>query len=192
MVKLGRLLLSQTFLSSTLAFPPNYVFHHSGNQIMSSSTNTHNFCSDGAKAPQKSDVYLPTMIVFDLDDCLWSPEMYTLYNKPSIPTSGNLNPDMSKDESDEVGTMGMQVPGGPTVKLFDGARRALREIALDPKYKGVIIAAASSSEEPTYSHSCLEGIEVLPGLTMREMFRYVYYIYLDLLSVSYKVLHCLS
>jgi magnesium-dependent phosphatase 1 len=114
------------------------------------------------------------MIVFDLDDCLWSPEMYTLYNKPSKPISGNLNPEVSKEESDEVGTIGMQVPGGgPTVKLFDGARRALREIALDPKYKGVIVAAASSSEEPTYSHSCLEGIEVLPGLTMRDMFRYV-------------------
>ena len=132
-----------------------------------SSATSHNFASGNAPV-QESDPYLPTMIVFDLDDCLWSPEMYTLYRKPSIPISGNLNPG---GEVEEEGIIGMQVPGGPTVKLFEGARRALREIALDPKYKGVIVAAASSSEEPTFSHSCLEGIEVLPGLTMRDMFR---------------------
>ena len=63
------------------------------------------------------------------------------------------------------------IANGPTVTLFDGARRALREIALDPKYAGVIVAAASSSEEPHYSHACLNGIEVLPGLTMRDMFK---------------------
>ena len=66
----------------------------------------------------------------------------------------------------------MQVPRGPTVSLFPGARKALREIALDPKYQGVIIAAASSSEEPTYSHACLNNIEIVPGLTMRDMFTY--------------------
>ncbi len=63
------------------------------------------------------------------------------------------------------------IANGPTVTLFDGARKALREIALDPKYQGVIVAAASSSEEPRYSHACLNGIEILPGLTMRDMFK---------------------
>eukprot|EP00555_Chaetoceros_dichaeta_P003766 CAMPEP_0198249564 /NCGR_PEP_ID=MMETSP1447-20131203/1059_1 /TAXON_ID=420782 /ORGANISM="Chaetoceros dichaeta, Strain CCMP1751" /LENGTH=195 /DNA_ID=CAMNT_0043934235 /DNA_START=216 /DNA_END=803 /DNA_ORIENTATION=+ len=113
------------------------------------------------------------MIVFDLDDCLWSPEMYTLHAKPSIPVKGDLyiNPERQESER-EIGIVGMGVPRGPTVQLFDGARKALREIALDPKYEGVIVAAASSSEEPTYSHACLEGIEVLPGLFMRDMFQY--------------------
>ena len=63
------------------------------------------------------------------------------------------------------------ISDGTIVTLFDGARRALREIALDPRFKGVLVAAASSSLEPTYSHACLNSIEVLPGLTMRDMFQ---------------------
>jgi len=158
---------------------------------------------------------LPSMIVFDLDDCLWTPEMHELYDMPSIPVQGNLNPDhdgtsnKNKQERpnragkrklhsnssncssgpkssesvavsihvtaapDEIGTVGMRVPGtSQTVFLFDGARRALREIATDAKYNNVIIAAASSSLEPTYSHQCLNNIEIVQGVTMRDLFQY--------------------
>ena len=41
------------------------------------------------------------MIVFDLDDCLWSPEMYTLYAKPSLPVEGDLNPDFAIEDNAE-------------------------------------------------------------------------------------------
>ena len=34
------------------------------------------------------------------------------------------------------------------------------------------IAAASSSLEPSYSHACLRGLDVLPGLTLRDMLSY--------------------
>lgn len=114
---------------------------------------------------------LPTMIVFDLDDCLWSPEMYTLRDVPSIPEIGDLTPQGLPDLNAR-GCVGMKVPHGPTVKLFSGARRALYELATNPEYKGIIIASASSSEEPTFSYSCLNGIEILPGLTMDKMFKY--------------------
>jgi len=139
--------------------------------MMSSKTSTHNFTGS---FKTKKDALMPTMIVFDLDDCLWSPEMYTLRAKPSIPVEGDLNSDPTLRESErEKGTVGMKVPpNGPTVRLFDGARKALREIVFDPKYEGVILAAASSSEEPSYSHACLEGIEVLPGLFLRDMIQY--------------------
>ena len=145
---------------------------------------------------------LPSMIVFDLDDCLWTPEIHELCDMPSIPVQGNLNPDhdsgtnkerpkraakrnlkssncRSGPESSctttapEIGIIGMRVPGtSQTVYLFDGARRALREIATDAKYNNVIIAAASTSLEPTYSHQCLNNIEIVQGLTMRDLFHY--------------------
>jgi magnesium-dependent phosphatase 1 len=111
------------------------------------------------------------MIVFDLDDCLWSPEMYTLRDVPSIPEIGDLTPQGIPDLNVR-GCVGMKVPQGPTVKLFSGARRVLYELATDPLYKGIILASASSSEEPTFSYSCLRGIEILPGLTLSEMFRF--------------------
>jgi magnesium-dependent phosphatase 1 len=112
------------------------------------------------------------MIVFDLDDCLWSPEMYTLYDTPSIPIEGNLNPD--QDQNHERGIVGMAVPpkGQPIVKLFPDARRVLRSLLLDPKYQHVKVAAASSSEEPTFSYSCLRGIEIVGGVKMIDMFHY--------------------
>jgi magnesium-dependent phosphatase 1 len=107
------------------------------------------------------------MIVFDLDDCLWSPEVYTLHAKPSIPELGDLSP------ASGHGVVGMKVPpNGPTVQLFPGARRVLYELASRREYQGIILAVASSSEEPSYSHAVLEGIEILPGLPIRKLIKY--------------------
>ena len=45
-----------------------------------------------------NDENLPTMIVFDLDDCLWTPEMHESYeDKPSIPVHGSLDPNADAD-----------------------------------------------------------------------------------------------
>lgn len=120
-----------------------------------------------ASSSCKTDPHLPSMIVFDLDDCLWSPEMFTLRNKPSIPVEGDLGL-----ANGERGIIGMKVPNGPTVRLFDGARKALCELATDPKYQGIVLALASSSEEPSYSAACL-NIDILPGLSMKQMFSFV-------------------
>jgi len=62
--------------------------------------------------------------------------------------------------------------GDETVRLYEGARRTLRELALNPRYRGIILACASSSLEPSYSHACLDKLEVLPDLTLRDMFTY--------------------
>jgi magnesium-dependent phosphatase 1 len=148
--------------SLTLAFLPSFRALYRFDTGIKTSSNM---------SPQSSAIHtatdlLPTMIVFDLDDCLWSPEMYTLHAQPSIPEFGDLG-------DGETGVVGLKVPpAGPTVRLFPGARQVLRELATDPKYANVIIASASSSEEPSFSYACLRGIEVLPGLTMDKMFRY--------------------
>ena len=118
----------------------------------------------------KKDPSLPTMIVFDLDDCLWQPEMHELYGKPTKPQRGVLNSHMPK-ESHVEGVVGLANQGGQTVTLYEGARRALYELATDVRYRDIIVAVASTSLEPTYSHACLEGIEILPGKTMRSIIR---------------------
>ncbi len=72
----------------------------------SDTTQTHNFSSAAIQDGGKKDPYLPTMIVFDLDDCLWSPEMYTLYAKPSLPVEGDLNPDFAIENKErEIGVV---------------------------------------------------------------------------------------
>jgi len=138
--------------------------------------------SAAATTTSKKDPYLPSMIVFDLDDCLWSPEMYTLSDIPSIPIQGNLNPDhhhhsqtqQQLKEEEEMGIRGMGVPpkGRPIVQLFDDARRVLRLLLLEPQYQHVILGIASSSEEPTFSYSCLQGIDIVPGIKMIQLFQY--------------------
>lgn len=132
---------------------------------------------------------LPTIIVFDLDDCLWTPEMHELSGLPSIPVEGPLDP---TDNESELGTIGMKVPsrrrgrgggggfdwGGynndseEVVELYPGARLVLRELATNPKYREMKIAVASTSLEPSYSRACIDGIEIVEGVTMRDMISY--------------------
>ena len=130
----------------------------------------HNFNgAAAASSTRKTDQFLPSMIVFDLDDCLWHPEMHELTGMPEIPIQGELDP----TSVGEHGVVGLQVPRRrTTVRLYEGARLVLRELALDPRYRGIILACASTSLEPSYSQACLEGIEVLPGLFLRDMFQY--------------------
>jgi len=137
-----------------------------------------------------NDVLLPSMIVFDLDDCLWTPEMHELSGMPSIPVEGPLDP---SDNNSELGTVGMKVPsrrrrgnnnkgfdwggyanddGEEVVELYPGARLVLRELATNPKYAAVKIAVASSSLEPSYSRACINGIEIVDGVTMNDMISY--------------------
>lgn len=91
----------------------------------------------------------PKAIVFDLDDCLWSPEMFQL---PSIPTTPILS--------------GATVTGvkcgthGPTVSLFPDALTLLSRLHTN-HYKlpsTTYFLTASSSEEPTYSRACLANL----------------------------------
>ena len=58
------------------------------------------------------------------------------------------------------------------VSLYDGARQALYQLATDPAYRGILLAAASTSLEPKYSDACLRALEILPGLTVHDMLSY--------------------
>ncbi|KAL7543561.1 hypothetical protein ACHAWF_007419 [Thalassiosira exigua] len=152
-------------------------------RAQSTATSSSSSCqNDGSTHPD-----LPSIVVFDLDDCLWTPEMHELSGTPSIPVEGPLDPD---DPMSPLGTVGMKVPsrrrgggrfdwggydrddGEEIVELYPGARQALREIATDPKYRSVRVAVASTSLEPSYSRACLDGIEVVEGVTMRDMISY--------------------
>lgn len=128
---------------------------------------------------------LPSMIVFDLDDCLWTPEMHELSGMPSIPVEGPLDP---SDINSELGTVGMKIPsrrrrgknkgfdwggdGEEVVELYPGARLVLRELVTNPKYAAVKIAVASSSLEPSYSRACIKGIEIVDGMCMGDLISY--------------------
>ena len=118
---------------------------------------------EGLSAPPATH---PELVVFDLDMCMWSPEMYTL---DSAPTEA-----VECGSGDEAMIIGARTQGGSTVKLFPGALRALQELYLqrDTAWAGTLVAAASSSEEPSFSAACLGLLEILSGVKMREAFSY--------------------
>ena len=84
----------------------------------------------------------PELVVFDLDMCMWSPEMYELDSCPTVAVRGE-----GADGKEMV--VGARTRRGSTVKLFPGALHALQELYLqrDSAWAGTLVAAASSSEE---------------------------------------------
>lgn len=109
---------------------------------------------------------LPELIVFDLDECLWSPEMYTLSD---VPTKSSIQHGLLGSYGE--GVVGVK-SGGETIRLYRGALQVLQEIYLD-KYPGMRIAAASSADTPQavrIGRTAMGLLEILPGVTMREAF----------------------
>mmetsp|Transcript_59585 Transcript_59585/g.111504 ORF Transcript_59585/g.111504 Transcript_59585/m.111504 type:complete len:182 (+) Transcript_59585:60-605(+) len=90
---------------------------------------------------------LPHLIVFDLDACLWTPEMYELASAPSTYCSKR----------------GGIMAGRDTVSIFPGAMRVLQRLCTDPAFSGIQIAVASSTTEPAFANKCLDEFPLLPG-----------------------------
>ena len=62
---------------------------------------------------------------------------------------------------------------GSTVKLFPGALRALQNCTFKRFcLGGDASSCCGSSEEPSYSSACLDILEILPGVKMREAFTF--------------------
>jgi magnesium-dependent phosphatase 1 len=127
---------------------------------------------------------LPSLVVFDLDQCTWSPEMFQL-STPPIPGKGHGNEIGPLDSGlegarEELGVTGARAgPNGPLVRLFPGALRAFQQLwrgDLDSEKQGqetVRFAAASSADTPLaarIARATMLVLEVFPGITVRDVF----------------------
>ena len=91
---------------------------------------------------------LPKAVVFDLDGCLWSPDMYMLWGGGapfSVRSDGDLN--------DSRGTR---------VHLLGDVRNILFALHNDPRWEGVVVAVASKTDEPEWAQECMRKFEVGP------------------------------
>eukprot|EP00729_Bicosta_minor_P003302 gene3302-5059_t len=107
---------------------------------------------------------LPELCVFDLDDCLWHPEMYTIHDIPSEAVLGELSPGVQG----VVGAKG----GSTVVELFPAALKVLQDIHRG-KYGSMKIAAASSADTPkavACAKASMDILEIVPGVTMKQLF----------------------
>ena len=79
---------------------------------------------------------LPALVVFDLDECTWSPETYELSDLPKKCVQGDLG-------DAGVGVVGVYA-GSDMMKLYPGALHAFQH-HLNGKYPGTRFAVASSA-----------------------------------------------
>ena len=87
---------------------------------------------------------VPKLLIFDLDACLWSPEMFELRAAPTTydATAGGVR------------------AGSEVVRLFPGALTVLRRLITDPALNSIKVAVASSTTEPAWANRCLDVLMV--------------------------------
>ena len=106
---------------------------------------------------------MPKLIVFDLDHCLWSPEMHELKSSPTEVIIGSLHTGK--------GVVSLVSDGIP-IQLYMDALDILQELYTSNIYRHVKFAVASSSLKPEYSWTCLNSLEIYPGVPMKDLFSY--------------------
>jgi len=91
----------------------------------------------------------PKAVVFDLDGCLWYPDMYMLWGG-GAPFS--LRSDGDLDDCT-----------GRRVYLLGAVRQILHDLHVADEWEGVVTAVASRTDEPTWARECMSKFEVGPA-----------------------------
>lgn len=87
----------------------------------------------------------PKLIVFDLDNTMWTPELYQLKRTP-------------KADRD--------------IYLFPGTKAALHELATLPEWRETAVAFASRTNKVTWAEDLITRFEVADGVTMASLAKY--------------------
>ena len=103
-----------------------------------------------ARCRARKNERLPSCVVFDLDGCLWSPEMYELsWERGGSPFSYDAS-GLMRDRK------------GCIVSLYSGVESALTELATEKRWKGVTVAVASCCDVPRWAFELLGKFEFGP------------------------------
>jgi magnesium-dependent phosphatase 1 len=94
----------------------------------------------------------PKLVIFDLDGCLWRPEMYEL-----IYFMGNSGAPFTPSKEDPNILLSRK---GEPVYLLGDVREVLRELHQDPYWQGVPVGISSRTNEPNWARELLEKFVV--------------------------------
>lgn len=117
------------------------------------SSKLHGVTGDDAELSNRK---LPKVIIFDLDGCLWTPEMYQIV----FYMGGKGAPFRDDPDCNEGGLL--TVTNKP-VKLLGDVRSVFREIRQDPAFDSVQIGVSSRTDKPDWARELLEKFTVVPG-----------------------------
>ena len=113
----------------------------------STSTSTVSLHASSYMTEQYPSSLLPKLVVFDLDNTLWSPELYTLRKLPGYSDASGAGP-----------------IAGADVQLFTATKMILEEVTVDPRWKETRFAVASRTNKGKWARSLLKQF-VIPKTT---------------------------
>ena len=90
------------------------------------------------------------MIVFDLDACVWFPEMYMLMGGGGAPGEFDAARNVATDRH------------GEAVKLLGAIPQIFEALRAEPRFAGCQVAIASRSDEPAWARALLDTFETAP------------------------------
>ena len=102
-----------------------------------------------------SKAALPKAVVFDLDGCLWYPDMYMLWG-------GGAPFKEAKDGA-------LLDARGQRVTMLGAVPQVLHELKTDPRWKGTVVAVASCTDEPDWAQECMRKFRVDGGLSIKDV-----------------------
>ena len=98
---------------------------------------------------------MPKMFVFDLDGCVWDPEMYQLW--------GGGSPFSQREDGDLTDSRGQRVV------LMADVREIMRALHSDERFAGARVAVASCCDEPAWARECMSKFVVAPNVTLQQV-----------------------
>jgi magnesium-dependent phosphatase 1 len=100
-------------------------------------------------------VVVPKLIVFDLDGCLWSPEMYELLYLMGGHTNNNNNQHapFTKDPKDPSKMKSKQ---GQSVRLLGNVRHVLGDLYSNPMFANTRVGISSRTDQPDWALELLD------------------------------------
>lgn len=97
---------------------------------------------------------LPKAVVFDLDGCLWYPDMYMLW--------GGGAPFNRAAEGDLVDVSGAKV------RMLGAVPEVLLALKTDARWKDTVVAVASCTDEPEWAQECMRKFEIGEGYCIKD------------------------
>lgn len=98
------------------------------------------------------NVARPRLVIFDLDGCLWRPEMYEL-----IHFMGNKGAPFRPSEHDKNVLLTV---GEEPVQLLKDVREVMRELYLEPQWRNVPVGISSRTDAPHWARELLQKFPV--------------------------------
>lgn len=123
--------------------------------------------SSGARYASRAwcdqDTQIPKLVLFDLDGCLWRPEMYEL-----LYFSRGKGAPFTPSEHDK--NVLLTVAGEP-VQLLKNVREVLFELHSDPKWENTKVGISSRTDAPDWARELLSKFQLPDGTALEEVFQ---------------------